>query len=115
MTYNVFGGTLDLLYLSVKSVVLRCQMKAVVSASSNYTSSLTSGGQSTYMGQQQLSSAMYGSSLQQHTVNVGATGAGGRASQYQYYSNQSQQPAVSAAQQHLPQYYTSSQVLLSPY
>jgi len=52
---------------------------------------------------------MYGSSLQQ-AASASAAGGGGRASQYQYYSSQSQQPAVSAAQQHLPQYYTGTQV-----
>jgi len=99
-------------------------MKTVVSAASNFTSSLTSVGQSTYMGQQQSSTAMYGSSLQQQTgtgTGGGGTGSGsgsgsgsgGRSNQYQYYSSQTQQQPAAASQQHLQQYYTSSQVLPS--
>jgi len=91
-------------------------MKSLVSAAaSNFTSSLTSVGQSTYLGQQQSTSAMYdsGSSLQQQQPGTGTgsggssgggIGTGGRVNQYQYYSGQSQQ------QQQLPQYYNSSQV-----
>ena len=96
-------------------------MKTVVSAASNFTSSLTSVGQSTYMGQQQSSTAMYGSSLQQQTgTGTGGgtgsgsgSGSGGRSNQYQYYSSQTQQQPAAASQQHLQQYYTSSQVLPS--
>jgi len=90
-----------------------CQMKSMVSAAaSNFTSSLTSVGQSTYVGQQQSTTPMYGgSSLQQPTSSgsgssgsMSGGGTGGQSSQYQYYSGQTQQ------QQQLSQNYNTSQV-----
>jgi len=91
-------------------------MKTVMSAASNYTS-LTSVGQSTYVGQQHLTTPMYGGSLQQQQQQAGSSGGtggigsvGGRTNQYQFYSSQSQQQPSAASQQHLTQYYASSQV-----
>ena len=93
---------------------------AVVSSAPGY-SSLTSVSQSSYVGQQHSSSAMYGSSLhqqqQQQPVAGGSVGGGtgavggGRTNHYQYYSASQSQPAP--ASQQYTHYYAGSQVDIS--
>jgi len=101
-------------------------MKTVVSSAANYTS-LTSVSQSTYIGQQHSTSAIYGGSLQQQqqqqpaaaagagsvgsTTAVGSGGTRTNQYQYQYYTSQSQ--PVPASQHHIAHYYTGSQVSTS--